>query len=210
MICHSASDKSWSCSALQHSSSLAHILRTDALLASKDFNIPYFDCHRVRTNCIGSTGRTEESIHTSNWHKQWENRWSLVASCFLHLLTWSSRNLRYRLGEDRMVETTLEAFMKIGAKLGQSRPALTVRSSSWSKHWKSWIPLSRAAFVTSAPWSWVRTPASRRCNKRKKERKNRQKQSKSRFEWAYAKVVGAQDLLDPLHQIFASVSVRAK
>ena len=62
--------------------------------------------------------------------------------------------------------------MKIRAKLGQSRPALTVRSSSWSKHWKSWIPLSRAAFVTSAPWSWVSAPASRRCSKR--GRQNRQ------------------------------------
>ena len=28
----------------------------------------------------------------------------------------------------------------------ESAPVLTVRSSSWSKHWKSWIPLSRAAF----------------------------------------------------------------
>ena len=32
---------------------------TDPLVASKDFNIPYFDCHRVSTNCVGSTGRTE-------------------------------------------------------------------------------------------------------------------------------------------------------
>ena len=66
-ICHSVSDKSWSCRALQESSSIAHIILTDPLFASKDFNMPYFDCHRVRTNCVGRTGSTEKSVHSSNY-----------------------------------------------------------------------------------------------------------------------------------------------
>ena len=110
--------------------------------------------------------------------------------------------------EDLMVETMLEALMKIGAKVGQSRPALTVDrvhdQSIESHEYRSAALLSSRQLHDHESALQHQDAAAK-----EKERIVKENSKQSRMQ-SYAKVVRAQYLLDPLHQIFAGVAVRAK